>query len=136
MSDTVSWDEVLDMRRARDELGLNQSQMADLLGISPRTVQSTEQRWRRPSPALEKCLLLLLLASRNGQEFGKRKCWDATERAACPQCVVRLSGQGHLCWFLTGNLCQGRRLRSWADKKDVCGDCGFMHELLNPQPGQ
>ena len=132
MTGRVDWHELLDMRRARRELGFSQSEMADMLGISVRTVQSTEQGWRQPSSALEKSILLLLLATRNGLDFGARKCWDVRGCGNCSECVVRRSHQGHLCWFLTGNICGGRRMRSWRDKKTLCGECEFLHGLLSP----
>ena len=131
----IDWQELLDIRRIRGELGLSQTQLADLIGVSPRTIQSCEQGWRRPSSALEKAVLLLLLASRNGPGFGQQKCWDTKHCLASggDNCMVYRSGQGHICWLLSGNICGGRRLRNWADKKEVCGDCAFLRGLVEPQ---
>jgi len=128
----VDWGHLLDVRRVRDELELSQGQLADLAGVSIRTIQSCEQGWRKPSVALEKSLLLLLLASRNGAELGKQVCWEATgaQADACDRCLVRRCGQAHLCWLFSGNMCQGKRLRSWAEKKALCGECSSMHQLL------
>jgi len=128
----VEWDALLNVKRVREELAVSQAELADLLGVSARAVQSCEQGWRRPGPALEKSLLLLLLAARNGPHFGESACWQASKspHAACDQCFVRRSRQGHLCWLLSGNVCGGRRLRSWSDKKTMCGECGFMGRLL------
>ena len=128
----VDWQDLLQVRRVREELGLSQQGLADLIGVSLRTVQSCEQGWRRPTAALERSLLLLLLASRNGPDLGKRACWDSSGSPpdACEQCLVRRSRQGHLCWLLTGNVCKGRRLRSWSSKKAVCGECRFLRRLL------
>lgn len=128
----INWGELLDPRRIRSELGLSQRQLADLLGLSPRAVQSWEQGWRTPSSSHERSLLLLLLAHRNGSEFGQLACWDF---APCPrerrqECIAHQCRQGHLCWFLTGTRCQGRRMRTWAEKKVVCGECEFMHRLV------
>ena len=128
----VDWQDLLRVRRVRAELGLSQTQLADLIGVSPRTIQSCEQGWRRPTAALERSLLLLLLASRNGPDFGQRVCWESRRcpPGACEQCLVHRSRQGHLCWLLSGNVCGGKRLRSWADKRAQCGECAFMHELV------
>jgi DNA-binding XRE family transcriptional regulator len=128
----VDWDSLLDAKRVRGELGVSQSQLADLVGVSVRTVQSCEQRWRGPSVALEKSLLLLLLAFRNGEEFGQQVCYEAVhpKPGACDQCLARRSGQTHLCWLFSGNTCQGKRLHSWAEKKAACGECPFLHLLL------
>ena len=118
----------------RQELGLSQTELADLLGVSPRTVQSCEQGWRHPSPALERLALLLLIAFRQGSQFGAQACWKATrcESATRDRCLAFLSRQGHLCWFLTGNACRGQRFRSWAEKKRACAGCDFFQRLLHP----
>ena len=122
-----------DLKAVRNELDLSQSQLADLLGVSPRTVQSCEQGWRKPSPALERSLLLLLMASRQGADFGTRICWDALGCSAedRERCLAYRSRQGHLCWLLSGNICQGKRLRSWRDKKAMCMQCAFFRQLLS-----
>jgi len=44
-STTLEWP---DAKAVREKLGLNQSQFAALLGISPRTLQNWEQGHRRP----------------------------------------------------------------------------------------
>jgi DNA-binding XRE family transcriptional regulator len=122
----------LDLKAIRKELGLSQTQFADLIGVSQRTVQSCEQGWRKPSPAFERAVLLLLLANRHGPGFGANICWDEME---CPDeerkaCLVYQSRQGHLCWLLTGNVCQGKRLRTWKDKKATCMKCDFFRTLI------
>jgi DNA-binding XRE family transcriptional regulator len=123
----------LDLRTIREELGLSQSAFAALLGYSIRTVQSCEQGWRHPSPALEKTALMLCIARRQGHDFGKLACWDVMKCA--PQnrdkCIVSLTGQGHLCWFLTGNLsCAMKPLHDWEEKKHICFRCPFFRTLL------
>jgi DNA-binding XRE family transcriptional regulator len=122
---------VVDLAEIRKELGLSQPELAALLAVSPRTVQSCEQGWRKPSPALEKAALLLLLSARNGSELVQRRCWEMT---GCPsdrrqKCMAYSSGQGHLCWFLTGTLCQGERQCSWRDKLSLCLGCSFFKLL-------
>lgn len=116
----------------RTELGLSQAALADLLGVSPRTVQSWEQGWRRPSDALEKSLLLLVMAWRQGDTLGSQVCWDVLNCSddEREQCLAYRSRQGHLCWFLTGNICRGRHLRRWRDKKGMCAECAFFRRLF------
>jgi DNA-binding XRE family transcriptional regulator len=126
----------IDLKTIRTELRLSQTELADLIGVSQRTVQSCEQGWRRPSPAVEKAVLLLLLAKRHGADFSKNHCWDTVgcrdeERAAC---LVYQSRQGHLCWLLSGHICQGKRLRTWKDKKDLCLKCDFFQTLIPGGP--
>jgi hypothetical protein len=62
------------------------------------------------------------------------RCW---ERKKCPpgvreRCIAYVTSQGHLCWFLTGTICEGRRQKSWSDNMRLCLDRGFMQGLLRP----
>lgn len=122
----------LDLRALRSELGLTQTEFAGLLSVSARTVQSCEQGWRNPSAAVEKSALLLLLAHRHGQEFRRHSCWEVLGCSDGDRkgCLVFQTGQGHLCWLLSGNICHGTHLGSWADKKATCHQCTFFRELL------
>ena len=123
----------LDIRAVRERLGLTQSQLAALLGFSVRAIQSCEQGWRSPSPALERLGLLLLMARQQGEAFGQLACWDVID---CPpasreRCLASTTHQGHLCWFLTGNLsCVQKPLASWDEKKRICFACPFFQQLL------
>ncbi len=122
-----------DLKAIRTELGLSQARFAALLGVSPRTVQSSEQGWRQPSDGLEKAALLLLMAHRNGRQLSSHVCWQATdcEGERRDECIAYRSGQGHLCWFLTGTLCQGMRLQTWQQKLQLCRECEFFDRLLS-----
>lgn len=122
----------LDLKAIRTELGLSQVEFATLLAVSPRTIQSSEQRWRKPSASVEKMALLLLLAKRNGTTFGSHTCWEQTD---CPEemrhgCMVHWSHQGHLCWLMTGTECKGVRANNWAEKLEMCQTCEFFDVLL------
>lgn len=125
-------DSLFDLKAVREELRLSQSELAALLGVSPRTIQSNEQGWRKPSPALEKSILLLLIAWRHGKDFSSQVCHNIVDcdPKTRNQCLAYRSRQGHLCWFLTGNVCNGMRLYNWQDKKRVCGECLFFQTLL------
>ncbi len=122
----------LDIKAIREELQFSQSEFADLLGVSPRTIQSCEQGWRKPSTSLERTAILLLMARRNGRSFSNNICWKETD---CPperreSCMTYLSGQEHLCWLMGGTLCKGLRLKNWHDKLSFCLDCDFFNKLL------
>jgi len=124
----------MSVREIRAEMGLSQSELAGLAGISSRAIQSYEQEWRQPSEMVERMLLLLLLAHRHGAGLSRFCCW---ERKKCApdvreRCIAYVTRQGHLCWFLTGTMCEGRRQKSWSDKLRLCLDCGFMQRLLRP----
>jgi DNA-binding XRE family transcriptional regulator len=121
----------LDIKSIRERLGLSQSQFAEMLGFSPRTVQSCEQGWRQPSPSLCRMATLLLIAEEQGPNFGAIKCWEETN---CPpevrdECIAYRSRQGHLCWFLTGTLCGGKRMHDWDAKQEICNGCAVFHKL-------
>lgn len=123
----------LNLHAIRERLGLSQTEFAALLGYSPRTVQSCEQGWRQPSPALEKAALLLLMSHVHGPKFSELCCWDTKH---CPddrrnRCIAYRARQGHLCWFLTGTLCGGERVHDWSEKRELCFRCDFFREMLH-----
>lgn len=122
----------IDLKAVRRKIGLSQSEFADLIGGSLRTVQSCEQGWRNPSPAVEKAALLLLMAYRHGAEFSAHTCWDSVQCSEGERegCLVYKTRQGHLCWLLSGHICKGIRLHSWEDKKKLCAECDFFRELV------
>ena len=125
----------LDVKAIREELDLSQSQLAARVGVSKRAIQSYEQGWRTVSEAVERLLLLLLIAHRNGAVFGKRMCWSVVkcDESIRERCTAYTTRQGHLCWFLTGTLCRGKNTASWAMKKAACAACPFMGVLLHPR---
>lgn len=128
--------DITDLKAIRSTLGLSQSEFAALVGFSVRTIQSCEQGWRKPSPALVNMALLLYAAHRHGAALGDFSCWKF---CGCPperrdRCVAYLSRQGHLCWFLTGTLCQGKRVRDWRQKRAICGECRFFEHLMALPP--
>ena len=120
-----------DLRAIRTELGLSQTELASLVGFSVRTIQSCEQGWRKPSPALEKMVLLLYMAELHGTDFGAVPCWEVVDcpPERCKKCVAFRTRQGHLCWFLTGTLCRGERLTDWKQKRALCMECEFFKRL-------
>lgn len=122
----------LSIKAIRERLGLSQGDFAHLLGFSIRTIQSVEQGWRKPSAALRRMALLFLITHLHGPGLADTRCW---EKRSCPPelreaCVAYRCGQGHLCWFLTGTLCAGKRCRTWADKEKLCLSCPVLEALL------
>jgi len=122
----------VDVKAIRQELGLTQAQLADLASVSLRTVQSCEQGWRHPSTGLERMVLLLLMAHRNGSSEADVACWEAT---VCPEelreeCLAYRTRRGQLCWILTGRLYRGLRLPSWTEKRTMCERCLFFRHLM------
>jgi len=124
----------LDVREIRGEMGLSQSALAATLGIGKRAIQSYEQGWRSPPEMVQRMLLLLLIAHRNGAGLARSRCWEQKECSpeVRERCIAHVTRQGHLCWFLTGTLCEGVRQKTWAEKLRMCLNCSFMQDLLNP----
>jgi DNA-binding XRE family transcriptional regulator len=122
----------LDLKTVRAWLGLTQTELAHLLGVSVRTVQACEQGWRNPSPSVERSCLLLLMVHANGPDINDHTCWETMgcEPEEREDCLVYRTEQGHLCWLLSGQICKGVHLGTWEDKKSHCGGCEFFLRLF------
>ena len=122
-----------DLRSIRQLMGKSQSEMAQLLGISTRAVQSYEQGWRATPPSVQKNAMLQLYLNRRPEVGPSRPCWQARgctpeERAQCPAWVLQ---EGQLCWLTTGNRFRGSTGRhTWSAKAAHCRDCPAMKERL------
>ncbi len=118
----------------RRHLGKTQSQMAQLLGVSPKAVQSFEQGWRNIPVHVERQVLLLLALRRHARRR-TRPCWLALD---CPSerrqdCPAWQFDAGHLCWFINGTICEGLPRKSWEEKMKVCGKCKVYRAILAPE---
>lgn len=116
---------------ARQRLGKSQNQLARLLGTSMRAVQSFEQGWR-PVPVHVERQVLFLLAMKKGLKG--EPCWrmrdcPAEVRETCPAWEFHA---GHLCWFITGTICQGEVQGSWGEKIQICRNCKVFHGIFDP----
>ena len=122
----------LDIGGLRHEMGMTQQQFAAALGISLRAVHSYEQGWRTVPSSVERLLLLYWIVHRNGRRLGSICCWDLKEcDAECRRrCYAHITGQGHLCWLLTGTMCGGEPTGSWVAKRERCSRCEVMETLL------
>ena len=121
-----------DIRAVREELGYSQFELASLVGISKRAIQSYEQGWRKPSEMVERQVLLMLIAHRRGSGLGNKRCWEVNNCSPNlrHKCVSYNTRQGHLCWFFTGTMCKGKPFANWSKKIAICLNCGFMEELM------
>jgi len=91
------------LRGARKALGVNQAELARLLRVSSKAVQSYEQGWRKPSQSVI-MHLLTLLAMKSGHSENKRICWELRN---CPPeirdtCAAYLLNGGRFCWLAAG----------------------------------
>ncbi len=119
--------------RIRRYLGKTQTQMARLLGISPKAIQSFEQGWRTVPVHIERhALFLMALKSSHNNKVAPcwetRRCSDET-RQECPAWELQA---GHLCWFINGTICQGEVQESWHKKMNLCRRCAVYLNLLQP----
>ena len=117
----------------RSLLGKTQNQLAQLLGTSPKAIQSFEQGWRNIPPHSERQLLFLLI-SKKSQGKVERPCWAVRK---CPveikrKCPAWEFQAGHLCWFINGTNCQGQVQESWQKKMKICRPCGVFRFVFDP----
>jgi len=115
---------------ARTRLGKTQLQMAELLRISQKAIQSYEQGWRSIPAHAERQLLFLV--SLKQSKRSRKDCWTVRrcspeKRMNCPAWEFRA---GTLCWFINGTLCEGKAQRNWRSKMKICRSCKVMNSLL------
>jgi DNA-binding XRE family transcriptional regulator len=115
----------------RYRLGKTQKQMAQLLGVSIKAIQSFEQGWRR-IPVYTERQSLLLLALKGFHVNRKRPCWITKK---CPMetrrtCPAYEFGAGQICWFINGTVCQGAVQKSWRKKMEMCKKCEVLQFRL------
>ncbi len=122
------------LRSVREALGKSQQDLAGLLGVSVRAVQSYEQGWRHTPLDVQKLALLLLYLQRQNGTPPRPPCWvtrgcDPTARAACS---AREFGGGQLCWLFSSAT---QRCKVTSDGLDhslsTCVSCPVMGGWLN-----
>jgi len=124
-----------ELSKIRGHLGKTQKQLAQLLGIPIKTLQSFEQGWRKIPVHIERQVLLLLAMKSNPAEEKARSCWEIKKcreeiRGRCPAWEFQY---GHFCWFINGTICQGNVQKSWSEKMEMCRQCevfGFVVPCL------
>jgi DNA-binding XRE family transcriptional regulator len=112
--------EFADIRRL---LARTQGQMAQLLGVSLKAIQSFEQGWRKIPAHVERQALFLLA---KGKPHAKKPkpCWETRKcsmetRQKCPAWELRIED---LCWFINGT--------SWRKKMMICRRCAVFQALV------
>jgi hypothetical protein len=113
------------------KLGKTQKQMAELLGVSVKAVQSYSQGWRSIPTHIER--QVIFLASRNNTlKKASKPCWDLNNcpnerRGQCPAWEFRM---GDLCWLINGTICEGKVLKNWQEKMRICRSCKVITSIL------
>ena len=116
--------------KIREKLGKTQKEMAALLGVSGKTVESYEQGLRNIPVNVARIVYFLLFRLNMDKFDEKELCWDINK---CPEhfrenCVSWAAKEGFFCWFITGNVC--------AQKKTAphpigsCFECDFFKKNL------
>jgi DNA-binding XRE family transcriptional regulator len=110
--------------RIRKKLDKTQKQLAKLLGISEKAVQSIEQGWRNISVQTERHLLFLDYLN-SPQARSRQPCWVLRK---CPaeimtNCPAWEFNAGQFCWFVNGTICHGEAQESWKKKLALCEQC-------------
>lgn len=114
---------------ARGKLGKTQKQLADLLGMSLRTVHSYEQGWRNIPEHTEKKLYFLLIHQKAKHE-NLTPCWEKKLCSEKEQCPAYEFGCGHMCWYLCGTLCDCTKDTCHKLKIHICKQCDIFKSLL------
>jgi DNA-binding XRE family transcriptional regulator len=115
----------------RRQLGKTQIQMAQLLGVSLKAIQSFEQGWRNVPVHTERQVLFLLSLKKFPRKKD-RSCWAIRNcpmetRRICPAWEFQA---GHLCWFINGTVCQGHVQENWLRKMKICRQCEVFKTIF------
>ncbi|HEY41352.1 MAG TPA: helix-turn-helix transcriptional regulator [Dehalococcoidia bacterium] len=116
----------------RRALGKTQSELARLLCVSGKAIQSFEQGWRNVPVSVER-QLLFLLALKMSANGDVPRCWEikncpVERRENCPAWEFKA---GHFCWFINGTLCHGELQASWDSKIKLCRQCEVYHSIFH-----
>jgi hypothetical protein len=112
-------------------LGKTQKEMAQLLGISLKAIQSFEQGWRKIPVHVERQILFLMVQKHTA--FSELPvCWDDLNcpdkmREACPAWEFHTP---NLCWFISGTVCGGAVQDNWREKMKSCRQCKVLRDQL------
>jgi len=125
--------EKTEFSKIRRYLNKTQSQMAQLLGVSLKAIQSFEQGWRKIPTHIER-QALFLLAMKQWPSKKAKPCWETKEcsmkkKRNCPAWEFRA---GHLCWFINGTSCSGEIRESWRKKMKICQQCVVFQAMSLP----
>jgi len=115
----------------RHHLGKTQLQMAQLLGVSLKAIQSFEQGWRNIPVHIERQVLFLWASKKSPLRKRKALLGDTkvSEGDQAKLSSMGISG-GNLCWFTNGTICQGQKQASWEKKMKICRQCKVFRTML------
>ena len=116
--------------KMRKQLQKTQKELAELLGVSVKSVSSYEQGWRNIPPHVERQLYFLY--SRRKEVTERKNCWDVKN---CPEerktkCPAWEFKSGSLCWFINGTICECASKKNWTEKISICKKCDMWKHIL------
>lgn len=114
---------------SRKKLGKTQKQLAELLGMSLKTIHSYEQGWRTIPTHIERHIYFLLINQR-GRTDSLTPCWEKKRCAVKYDCPAWEFQSGHLCWFLCGTKCDCTQDACQRVKLEICKRCEIFTSLL------
>jgi len=117
--------------KLRKKLNKTQKQMAQLLGVSLKSVHSYEQGWRQ-IPAHVERQFFFLISRQDENAKGRKMCWVTKK---CPperkkNCPAWEFKAGKLCWFINGTICEGVVHSDWKEKMKICRSCEILISML------
>ena len=115
---------------ARKKLAKTQKALSGLLGVSLKAVQSYEQGWRTVPLHVERQIYFLLVNQRKAEQSKRKDCWNLKKCDCKKGCPAWEFQAGHLCWFLSGTLCDCTAGKDWKDKIEICRECDILSGLL------
>ena len=123
--------ELCDLLKIREALGKSQSEFAEVLGVSLRAIQSYEQGWRATPPLVQKMAVLLMLLQ-NQKTNKVQPCWKVKGCASqdVAHCRGAQVGGGCFCWMVSGNIHDGKKLKSWEAKAAKCRKCDVLKQWM------
>lgn len=116
----------------RHYLGKSQSQLALILCVSPKSIQSFEQGLRHIPIYIERQILLFLSLKSFSSDEIITPCWEIKN---CPNewrenCIVWELKAMHFCWFINGTFCQGQIQEDWKKKIQLCRECEVYQSMF------
>lgn len=117
--------------QTRHYLQKTQKEIAQLLCISPKAIQSYEQGWRHIPSDIEREMLLLMSLKKTA-EVPPSPCWEAKNCSNewREHCIVWEYKIRSFCWFVNGTFCQGRFQDSWDNKIRICRQCQVFSQMI------
>jgi transcriptional regulator with XRE-family HTH domain len=101
---------IADFIKIRKKINKTQKEMAMLLGVSKKTIESYEQGLRNIPKNIERILYFILFKLNKSKLGPLKDCWDSHNCSDLKKekCVAWNSQEGIYCWFITSKICVDR----------------------------